>query len=269
MEIPHLNFLRCPKCRKALRITEISEQNEGIDQGSLTCEKGHQWPIKDGIPSLLFPELTEEDQKWISDYDQMAEGYDEAVKQYNEWLGVDVLKERQGITQFIPIEGPSKIIDVSIGTAANFEALEDAYKGKMGRFNLHGLDVSWGMLRVAQRKAKNLGLTINLVHGSVINIPYADNTFDIVLHSGGINTFSDISGSLEEMLRIVRKDGFVIVIDEGLSPKLRETEKGKDIIKANTLFASRPPIEYLPERAKDVEVSYVMNETFYQIVFRK
>ena len=269
MQIPHLNLLQCPKCRKGLRITEITDQTESIENGSLTCEKGHQWAIKDGIPSLLFPELTEEDRKWISDYDQMAEGYDEAVKQYNEWLGIDMMKERQGITQFIPIEGPSKIIDVSIGTAANFESLESVFKGKMGRFNLHGLDVSWGMLRVSQRKAKHLGLNISLVHGSVFNIPYHDNAFDIVLHTGGINTFSDISRSLEEMLRIVRKDGFVIVIDEGLSPKLRETEKGKEIIKANSLFAAKPPIEYLPERAKDVEVSYVMNDTFYQIVFRK
>ncbi len=269
MEIPHLNLLRCPKCHKALRISEIAEQNERIDNGSLTCEKGHQWAIIDGIPSLLFPEPTEEDKKWIADYDKMAEGYDEAVKQYNEWLGVDLAKERQGITQFIPIEGPSRIIDVSIGTGANLEAVDSVYKGQMGRFNLHGLDVSWGMLRVAQHKMRTLGTTVNLVHGSVFNIPYNDNSFDIVLHTGGINTFSDISGAMEEMLRIVKKNGFVIVIDEGISPKLRETEKGEAIIKANSLFAAKPPIEYIPERAKDVEVTYVMNDTFYQIVFRK
>ncbi|MFW9918682.1 MAG: class I SAM-dependent methyltransferase [Candidatus Thorarchaeota archaeon] len=247
----------------------MTEQTDGVDNGSLTCEKGHHWPIIDGIPSLLFPDLTDEDKKWIEEYDQMAEGYDEAVKQYNEWLDIDINKERQGFTQFIPIEGPSKIIDVSIGTAANFEALESAFKGKMGRFNLHGLDVSWGMLHVAQRKAGKLGLTINLVHGSVFNIPYPDNTFDIVLHTGGINTFSDISGALEEMLRIVKKDGFVIVIDEGVSPRLRGTDRGQEIIKANSLFAAKPPLEYLPERAKEVEVTYVMNDTFYQIVFRK
>ncbi|MCK5240690.1 MAG: methyltransferase type 11, partial [Candidatus Thorarchaeota archaeon] len=72
-----------------------------------------------------------------------------------------------------------------------------------------------------------------------------------------------------EMLRIVRKDGFVIVNDEGLSPKKRETEEGKSIIEDNKLFAAKPPLDHLPEKARDVEVTYILNDTFYQIVFRK
>jgi len=269
MHMFHLNLLCCPKCRKKLKIAEVTDQKEEIQNGSIICENGHTWNIIDGIPSLLFPNLTEEDKKWIAEYDAMAEGYDEAVMQYNDWLGIDMMKERQGFSQFIPIEGPSKIIDVSVGTAANFVALEEIYPKQMGRFNLHGLDVSWGMLRESQRKAGDLGFDINLVNGSVFNIPYPDSTFNIVLHSGGINTFSDIPKALEEMLRIVKKDGFVIVIDEGISPTLRATERGQDIIKANSLFAAKPPLEHIPESAKDVEVTHVMNETFYQIVFRK
>jgi ubiquinone/menaquinone biosynthesis C-methylase UbiE len=269
MQIPHLNTLRCPKCKKKLRIAEISEQKESIENGSLVCDKGHQWPVVDGIPSLLHPPLTDKDKKWIDEYDAMAEGYDEAVLQYNEWLDIDMMEERKGITQFIPIEGPATIIDVSVGTAGNFEALADAYPKQLGRFSLHGLDVSWGMLRVAQRKSKKLNLGINFVNGSVFNIPYPKNTFDIVLHTGGINTFSNIPKAMKEMLRIVRKDGFIIVIDEGISPKIRGTERGDAIVKANSLFDAKPPLEHIPDKAKDVELSYVMNETFYQLVFRK
>ncbi len=269
MQIPHVNMLRCPKCKKKLHIAEVTEQQEGMDNDSLICEKGHQWPIIDGIPSLLHPPLTEEDKKWIDEYDAMAEGYDEAVLQYNDWLGIDLKEERKGFTQFIPIEGPSKIIDVSVGTAANFESLADAYPNQLGRFNLHGLDVSWGMLHVAQRKSQKLGLGINFVNGSVFNIPYPKGTFDIVLHTGGINTFSDIPSAMQEMLRIVKKDGFVIIIDEGISPKIRGTERGDAIVKANSLFDAKPPLEHIPDEARDVEVSYVMNETFYQLVFRK
>jgi ubiquinone/menaquinone biosynthesis C-methylase UbiE len=139
----------------------------------------------------------------------------------------------------------------------------------MGRFNLHGMDLSTGMLRVSQRKINDAGFDVNLTHGSVFNPPYQSNYFDVVLHTGGINTFSDIHGALKEMLRIVKSGGTVIVIDEGLSPKMRETEKGKAIIKANNLFAARPPIQFLPEKAQNLEITYVMNETFYQMVFTK
>ncbi|MHA2135177.1 MAG: class I SAM-dependent methyltransferase [Candidatus Thorarchaeota archaeon] len=269
MNKAHLRSLRCPKCRKKLQIVDPNAVSEEFDEGSLACEKGHTWSVSRGMPSLVHPPISEEDAKWISDYDEMAEVYDEQVKQYDEWLGIDLMKERQQMAQLIPIEGPVKIIDVSIGTGANFMALAELYGDKMGRFNLHGLDLSTGMLEVSRRKATENNLAISLVHGSVFNIPYVDSFFDIVIHSGGINTFSDIPGALNEMLRIVRSAGIVIVVDEGVSPKARKTERGKKIIEANSLFGATPPLEHIPDGAKDVEITYVMNDTFYQIVFRK
>ena len=263
MDEAHLKILSCPKCGKTL------QSNGDLEAGEIVCTKGHVWPITKGIPSLAHPSISDEDAKWIADYDEMAENYDELVKQYDDWLGIDMMKERENFHMFIPIEGPLSIIDVSIGTGANFMALHNQYKEQLGRFNLHGMDLSTGMLAVSQRKFDQAGFNVNLTYGSVFNIPYQKNQFDMVIHSGGINTFSDIPGSLNEMLRITKPGGIIIVIDEGLSPKKRETEEGKAIMKANTLFAARPPLEHIPEKAKDVEVTYVMNETFYQITFRK
>ncbi|TXT56473.1 MAG: hypothetical protein BAJATHORv1_20062 [Candidatus Thorarchaeota archaeon] len=71
------------------------------------------------------------------------------------------------------------------------------------------------------------------------------------------------------MLRVARPKGTIVVIDEGLSPNVRKTERGMSIIKANSLFGARPPLEYIPEKAKDVELEYIYNGTFYQLVFRK
>ena len=263
MNAPHLEALKCPRCGKKLHLNGI------VDDKEIVCEKGHIWPVTNSIPSLVHPPMTEEDAKWIADYDEMAENYDELVLEYNDWLGIDLMKERENFHLFIPIEGPVRIIDVSIGTGANFIALNNKFKDQMGRFNLHGMDLSTGMLKVSSSKFIKIKLAVSLTHGSVFNIPYQKNFFDIVLHSGGINTFSDIPGALNEMLRIAKPGGLIIVVDEGLSPLKRETEEGKAIMKANTLFAAKPPLEHIPEKAKDVEVTYVMNETFYQIVFKK
>jgi ubiquinone/menaquinone biosynthesis C-methylase UbiE len=260
---PHLAALKCPKCGKKLHL------NGNAEDGEIVCEKGHIWPVTNGIPSLVHPPITDEDAKWIAEYDEMAEKYDDLVKQYDEWLGVDMMKERENFHLFIPIEGPVRIIDVSIGTGANFMAIYNRYKDQMGRFNLHGMDLSTGMLKVSSTKFTKNSLSVSLTHGSVFNIPYQKNFFDIVVHSGGVNTFSDIPGALNEMLRIAKPGGLIIVVDEGLSPQKRETEEGKAIMKANTLFAAKPPLEHIPDKAKDVEVTYVMNKTFYQIVFRK
>jgi ubiquinone/menaquinone biosynthesis C-methylase UbiE len=261
----HVKALRCPQCGKKLFLNGDSE----IVDGQIACEKGHIWEVKNRIPSLVYPEITKKDAEWIAEYDSMAESYDEMVLQYNDWLGIDLMKERAGFSQFIPIEGPVRIIDVSIGTAANFIALYESFKKEMGRFNLHGMDLSCGMLKVAQRKIAESDFDVSLTYGSVFNPPYQSNYFDIVLHTGGINTFSDIHGALNEMLRLVKSGGVVIVIDEGLSPKKRETEQGKEIIKANNLFNAKPPLEFLPKKAQNLEVSYVMNDTFYQMIFTK
>ncbi|MHA1637375.1 MAG: class I SAM-dependent methyltransferase [Candidatus Thorarchaeota archaeon] len=269
MQEPHLKSLRCPRCKKVLRVHETALRTSEIQEGSLTCEKGHIWPITEGIPSLVYPEISEADQKWITDYDNMAEKYDEMVLQYGDLLDVDLDEERKNFAQFMPMEGPSRILDVSLGTAANFMALSSIYGEKTGRFNLHGMDLSWGMLRVAKRKITEKNMTVNMSHSSVFNIPYVNGYFDIVLHSGGVNTFSDIPLALEEMLRVTRNGGIVIVVDEGVSPEIRSSERGKSIIKANSLFAARPPLEHIPAKAKDVELQYVMNGTFYQISFRK
>ncbi len=269
MDQSHLKALRCPQCGKRLSLNGSITPEEELKEAQIVCEKGHSWTVKDGIPSLVYPPINEKDAKWIAEYDQMAESYDEMVKQYNDWLGIDLMKEREQFGLFIPIEGPCKILDVSVGTAANFIAIQSKFKDQMGRFNLHGMDLSTGMLEVAKRKIQERNMTVSLTHGNVFNIPYQSGFFDIVIHVGGINTFSDIHGALEEMLRVVRTSGTIIVIDEGLSPKIRNSEKGKEIIKANSLFASRPPIEFIPKKARNVEITYIMNETFYQMVFTK
>ena len=267
MNKPHLAALQCPKCGKKLQFNGSFELD--IKYGEIVCEGGHIWIVRDSIPSLVHPPINEEDAKWLLEYNEIAENYDAMVLQYNDLLGIDMMKERENFHLFIPIEGSLRIIDVSIGTGANFMALYNQYKDQMGRFNLHGMDLSTEMLKVASAKFTRYKLPVSLTHGSMFNIPYSKSFFDIVLHSGGINTFSDIPGALNEMLRIAKPKGFIIVVDEGLSPQKRKTDEGKAIIKANTLFAARPPLEHIPEKAKDVEVTYVMNETFYQIVFRK
>jgi len=252
-----------------MHLTEVLEQNESIVTGGVTCEKGHSWNIENSIIDLVYPPLKEKDRKWVAEYDKVANNYDEAVKGYDEWLQVDMMKEREDLTQFLPNTGNINILDVSVGTGANFIALRNAVKDQVSRLRMHGLDVSHGMLEVARSKFEQVELRVNLVKGNVLNIPFRSNYFDTVVHTGGLNTFSDKEKALEEMLRVAVDDGTVVLIDEGVSPKIRNEARGTAIIEENALFDTRPPLEHLPEKARDVEVDYIMNDTFYRIIFKK
>ncbi len=264
-----LEVLQCPRCHKALQITNVAPLNGNIGSGGMVCKKGHRWTISDGIPSLIYPPMSGEDEKWISEYNEMAEIYDEAVKVYDEWLGINIQKERENIIRSIINDGPKRIIDVSIGTAANYVALANVVGNAAKSYDLHGVDLSRGMIHIAMRKMQELGIDVGIVHANVLNLPYRKDSFDIVIHTGGINTFSDKASAMNEMLRITKPEGIVVVIDEGLSPDVRESERGKSIINKNSLFAARPPLENIPDKARDVELKYIMNGTFYQIIFRK
>lgn len=252
-----------------MHLTEVLQQNDSIVTGGVTCEKGHSWRIENSVVDLLYPPLEEEDRRWITEYDRMATNYDEALRIYDDWLQVDMMKEREDLAQFLPNTGHFNTLDVSIGTGANFIALQNALKDRVSMLSMHGIDVSDGMLRVARSKFELRDLYVNLVKGNIFNIPFRSNYFDTVVHTGGLNTFSEKEKALKEMLRVVAHEGTVIVIDEGISPKIRNEARGKAIIEENSLFDTRPPLEYLPEKARDVEVDHVMNDTFYRIVFKK
>jgi len=265
----HLKALRCPSCQRALRFSERHLDGDEVESGKILCEKGHSWSLDEGIPTLVYPRINQKDEAWIKQYDELAEKHDELLKSYDKWLGIDMMKERERLAQYVTIEGPSRILDVSMGTGADFVALSNMFRNELGRFDFHGLDMSRGMLRTARRKFKDLGVNVGLVQGSVFNLPYQDNYFNLVVHSGGINTFSDKGHALEEMWRVAKPWGIVIVTDEGLSPDVRKTERGKEILKTNSLFGSKPPLEYVPSVARNLQISYIMNGTFYQMVFAK
>ena len=58
------------------------------------------------------------------------------------------------------------------------------------------------------------------------------------------------------MMRVAKTEAKIIVIDEGLDPKLRNTRRGKKLIASNTLYASTPPIEEFQRYARNVRVEW-------------
>lgn len=57
-----MDILCCPTCKAELRLSVVRKEPDGeILEGTLTCTScGHAYPIEDGIPNLLPPELEEE-----------------------------------------------------------------------------------------------------------------------------------------------------------------------------------------------------------------
>ena len=56
-----LDILCCPVCKAELDLRVDREEAGEILAGALTCRQcGHPYPIEDGIPNLLPPDVAEE-----------------------------------------------------------------------------------------------------------------------------------------------------------------------------------------------------------------
>lgn len=254
-------ILRCPKCHGKIGVG---------GESTLICrsDQNHTYSIMDGIPSFVKrEEVAPEDAKWIFEYDESAEAYDQAVTTYDDWLGVDLLKEGMRVIQEIPVQDSSRVLDVSTGTGRMIFALEGLHS--KANIEFVGVDLSIGMLRVAQRKLDYAKLEVPLLHTQVKELPFEDNSFDVVTHSGGINTFGDIPATLKEWVRVLKPEGFLWIADEGISPALRKTRRGAEIMNKNKLFGIKPPLKHLPHQVKNISLRWWARDSFFLMTCQK
>jgi SAM-dependent methyltransferase len=134
---------------------------------------------------------------------------------------------------------------------------------------LFGLDLSAGMLGVAQKRVSSLTCPVHLVRGDAVHLPFADGVFDAVLHFGGLNLFGDRSRALAEMVRVATPGATLVVGDEGLSESLRASWLGRRLIRMNSLYWFRPPFHLLPwGKIENVQLHWVWREAFWLLRFQ-
>ena len=99
--------------------------------------------------------------------------------------------------------GPgSSALDVATGTGDL--AIELASRGA----DVIGSDFSEGMLAKARRKAP-----LRWEQADALALPYDDNTFDAATVGFGARNFGDLQRGLDEMVRVVRPGGRVVVLE--------------------------------------------------------
>jgi ubiquinone/menaquinone biosynthesis C-methylase UbiE len=99
-----------------------------------------------------------------------------------------------------------EVLEVAVGTGLNF----DAYPPEV---RLTGIDLSEQMLAIARARAGELGREVELRQGDAHALPFADATFDTVVCTFGLCAIPDIDAALDEMTRVVKPGGKLILVD--------------------------------------------------------
>ncbi|MBW9220265.1 methyltransferase domain-containing protein, partial [Methanothermococcus sp. SCGC AD-155-N22] len=71
------------------------------------------------------------------------------------------------------------------------------------------LDLSYNQLK---RFGKKYGLRSNRICGDMLNLPFKDNTFDLILCINILEHVVDIDRALKELHRVLKNDGILLVI---------------------------------------------------------
>jgi ubiquinone/menaquinone biosynthesis C-methylase UbiE len=145
--------------------------------------------------------LTKEQIK--SKYNDFARWYD-LVEALPEFFGVRAL--RRGLAERVT----GRTLEVAAGSGKNLRLLPE-------NIDLVAGDISRGMLEIADRKAKKLGIRPAYTLLDAENLPFQDNSFDTVLSTLSTCTFPDPAAALLEMSRVCRPDGRILLLEHGRS----------------------------------------------------
>lgn len=102
----------------------------------------------------------------------------------------------------------SRVLEVAPGPGYLAIAL-----GKLGRYQISGLDISRTFVEIAREKARSAAVEVDFQQGDVAHMPYASDTFDFIVCRAAFKNFSNPAGALNEMFRVLKNGGTALIID--------------------------------------------------------
>ena len=132
-----------------------------------------------------------------------------------EWLFRKRLARALGAVNF---RDGDRALDIGIGTGISLEFYP-------AHVHVTGIDLSEGMLAAAKKKLANGEVRVGcraemteLIQADALNLPFADNSFDVVFLSHVISTVPDPHRCLSEALRVAGEQATIVLVNHFRSP---------------------------------------------------
>jgi len=140
-------------------------------------------------------------------FDGLAEKYDATNVLHS--FGTKKAFDKKAVEK-LTVPKNAKILDLCAGSGDITFLLAKKYPDA----EIIAYDASSKMLDVAKRRGKDF-TNVSYVQGDALDLPYADNSFDLVIISFGLRNLKDIPAGVKEMARVTKNGGMVCNIDQG------------------------------------------------------
>ncbi len=227
---------------------------------------GHRFPVREGIPLFAtthyLNELDRHHQRipgWVAPvYDRLIEALETKPRMDPPSFFIQLLRDLE------PRPG-QRILDTSTGTGSNLEFLPPSIR-------YVGVDPSYERMREAQKRARALERRADLVQAELPHLPFAANCFDGVVHTEGLRFYANIGQVIQEMIRVTRPGGFVVIADEASGGQRGWYRSALGLL--NRLSTPRPcdPEQLndcIPAEMEELQVRTMGEDRYLSIRFRK
>ena len=138
--------------------------------------------------------------------------YDRHVLPYVLDIACGMKPVRQQREKVVPL-ARGRVLEIGIGTGLNLAHYD---RTKVQR--IVGLDPALEMHRLARKRMKKAGLTVELSGLSAEKIPFDSGAFDTVLVTYTLCSIPDPVAALKEMRRMLAPDARLVFCEHGLAP---------------------------------------------------
>ncbi len=103
------------------------------------------------------------------------------------------------------------------------------------RFRVTGLDVSRTFVEIARKNAAEAGVLVEFRLGNASDMPFAENSFDLLVCRAAFKNFSEPQKAIDEMRRLLRPGGTGVIIDLRRDVPITEIKRYVDKMQLSTL----------------------------------
>jgi ubiquinone/menaquinone biosynthesis C-methylase UbiE len=257
-----LRILQSPATGQALQLVR-----KGGSQ-SLVTSTGERFPIRNHIPDLRRPsDMTGANKKYNHLYETIGGFYDDIQRVVCACSAMDGDAYVRSYMDPLEVKAGDSVLETSVGTGLNFKYLPPGV-------SLTGIDLSPEMLANCQAKLRRRGLQGDLFLGNAECLPFADCSFDVVFHVGGINFFNDRARAIREMIRVAKPGSRILIADETEEHVKAMYERGP-ITSGYYKNRKEPvtaPIDLVPPEMLETHLELLKpmgKNRFYALTFRK
>jgi len=199
--------------------------------------------------------------RWI--YDGFSPLFEPVLSFCNRLLGYSDAEERRKLVAALDLQPGQQVLEVGVGTGRNLPWLRQAVT-ETG--SVLGADFSRGMLLQCRRRHAGRA---HLLQAEAERLPFADGSFDAVLHYGAVNIFANVPAAIAEMARVTRPGGRLVLSDQGTREELRHGLRFAVASRIIPFLRRHPPLQQLPDGVTVRHLDWLWRGDCYLLVLER